>query len=168
MSYSPKHDTDQTAARTSADKPAMDPKKKQKIGVIVLLAVLGVIVIVMLVLILKPSGPNPSPLYPDGVLPTSGTRHEVHVLPNGGKDAMEVNGLWRLDQVTLYEFDGYGRGIMHTAVDDYSFVYSAQDGLLEIDYDTDNGQDTEYTYVIDGDSLTISRGETVYQFTKEI
>lgn len=165
MSNPKKNETQKYAA------PTADAKKKQQRTIVIgAVAVLAIVVIVMVVLLLKggtSSRQTTSPLYPNGVLPTSGSRHDVVLLPNGGKDAMEVSGLWRLDQITLYEFDGYGRGIMHTAVDDYSFAYSAQDGVLEIDFDVDNGRDIEYHYVISGDAMTLTNGESSYKFTKE-
>ena len=165
MSNPKKNETQKYAA------PTTDAKKKQQRTIVIgAVAVLAIVVIVMVVLLLKggtSSRQTTSPLYPNGVLSTSGSRHAVVLLPNGGKDAMEVSGLWRLDQITLYEFDGYGRGIMHTAVDDYSFAYSAQDGVLEIDFDVDNGRDIEYHYVISGDTMTLTNGESSYKFTKE-
>ncbi len=166
MSYSPKHDS---SADRAVKKASPDAKKKQNIGLIALVAVLAVVVIVVVALLVRPDNSvKSSPLYPDGVLPTSGNRHDVQLAPNGGKDAMEVNGLWRLDKVTLYEFDGYGRGILHTGVDDYSFAYSAENGFVEIDFDTDNGRDSEYSYVLDGDTMTFTRGDSSYTLTKEI
>lgn len=165
MSNTPNNETQKHTTPTPEAK-----KKQQRTIVIGVVAVLAIVIVVMAVLLInggKNSQQTTSPLYPNGVLPTSGTRHDVDLLPNGGKDAMEVSGLWRLDQITLYEFDGYGRGIMHTAVDDYSFAYSAQDGVLEIDFDVDNGRDIEYHYVISGDSMTLTSGDASYKFTKE-
>lgn len=162
MSNSPKHEP--TAAAVT------DEKKKQQITIVVIVAVLAVIAIVALVFILKPSGggTSSSPLYPDGVIPTSGSRHDVSVLPDGGADAGELGGKWRIDKNTVYEFDGYGRGILHTAVDDYSFAYSAEDGHLNIDFDTDKGNDRDYKYTVEGETLTISLDDAVYTMTKEI
>ena len=165
MSNTPNNETQKHAT------PTPDTKKKQQRTIVIgVVAALAIVIVVMAVLLInggKNSQQTTSPLYPNGVLPTSGTRHDVDLLPNGGKDAMEVSGLWRLDQITLYEFDGYGRGIMHTAVDDYSFAYSAQDGVMEIDFDVDNGRDIEYHYVISGDSMTLTSGDASYKFTKE-
>lgn len=168
MSYSPKR------VQKSGDK-SVDEQKKQKITVIALIAMIVIVIGVVLLVVFRPfggaSGSNTdatSPLYPGGVIPTSGARHDVDIASNGGADAMELSGKWRLDQNTMYEFDGYGRGLLHTGVDNYSFAYSAQDGLLAIDFDTDNGRDSEYTYVIDGDSMTLTRGSATYDFTKEV
>lgn len=179
MTYSPKHPN-----RASA--PASDgKKKKQKTLTAVVLIVLAVIVIVALVFIFAPSDgsflgirgsryvpekqdgtTNLSQYYSDGILPTSGSRHDVSVIKGGGSAGAQFLGTWQLDEVTTYEFDGQGRGIMLTAVDNYTFVYSADGGKLDIDFDIDDAMDSEYSYSMAGDKLTISRGGATYEFKK--
>jgi|GEM_PF-1834438 len=115
---------------------------------------------------------NPVLQYSNGEIPTSGSRHDVTVETDGGVDAMEVIGNWRLDKGTVYSFDGYGRGVMLTPVENYTFAYSARNGHLIIDFDVDDGMDTEYTYVIGVDDLgkdtmTFTRDDKEYKFTKE-
>lgn len=115
---------------------------------------------------------NPVLQYSGGEIPTSGARHDVTVETDGGADAMEVIGKWRLDKGTVYSFDGYGRGVMLTPVENYTFAYSARNGHLIIDFDVDDGMDTEYTYIISVDNLgkdimTFKRDDKEYKFTKE-
>ena len=146
MSYSPKHDSP-------------DKKKKQKILVISLLAVFAVIIVISLIFIIRGATDNTPQTY--------GTRHDVQILPGGGENVSEVTGTWTSDNVTVMTFDGEGRGTMHTAVDDYQFAYSAQDGKLAIDFDFDGSDDTEFTYSVNGDTLDMKRGTQEYHLKKQ-
>ena len=193
--YSPKHPSrDSESSRSgshtaSRAKSSGGDKKKQKILIIAIIAVLVIVIVAALVLIFIPgaesgfgkifSGTDSyvpetqngttiiSQYYQNGVLPTSGDRHDVNVINGGGRNASDLEGKWSLDDVTIYEFDGLGRGIMLTGVDNYTFLYSAEDGKLCIDYDIDGGTDKEYDYTIDGDTLTPTSGSKTYVFTKE-
>jgi hypothetical protein len=98
---------------------------------------------------------------------TEGTRHDVTVAENGGADADKFKGIWVLDNITSYEFDGAGRGVIHTAMD-FPFSYSAEDGALYIDVDTDDARDCRYDYTIDGIMLYLDRGDAKYTLTKEL
>lgn len=180
--YSPKHpDAGSNGAKKSGS------SKATKGLVIAILAVLAVIIAAALIFIFVPGAENGisslfggsgyvpetqgettiiSIYYKDGVLPTSGSRHDVDVINGGGASAAELEGSWRLDQVTVYEFDGQGRGIMLTAVDNYTFLYSAENGKLAIDYDSDGGADRLYNYVINGDKLTLTLDDQKFEFTK--
>lgn len=197
MSYSPKRTTGSDSTKRtdggSSAKSALSAsdKKKQKGLIAAIVAVLVVVIIVALTFILAPSdgsflgirgaGVFPgkyvpevqsettiiSQYYKNGILPTSGSRHDISVIKGGGADAAEMLGKWRLDDVSSYIFDGAGRGMMITGVDNYSFVYSAQDGKLAIDFDTDKGNDFEYDYKIDGDTLTMTRNNQTFVLTKQ-
>lgn len=109
---------------------------------------------------------NISPYYSNGVLPTAADRHDINIIPNGGANASDLLGKWKLDQGTTYMFDGQGRGIMLTGVDNYTFVYSAENGKLGIDMDTITGNDYEYDYTISGDTLTMTRDGNTFTLTK--
>lgn len=188
MSYSPKHPS-ADASNAKKASPA-DPKKKQKTVLAVVLGILALVIVAALIFIFVPGAESGignlfsgnksqyvpetqdgttiiSQYYQNGVLPTSGSRHDVEVISGGGKNASEVEGVWDLDGNTIYEFDGRGRGIMLTSVDNYTFVYSAENGELLIDMDIDGAIDTRYTYTLSGDTLTLSRGGSEFKFTKK-
>ncbi len=110
---------------------------------------------------------NITPYYKNGVLPTAADRHDITLAENGGANASELLGKWKLDQGTTYMFDGKGRGIMLTGVDNYTFVYSAENGKLGIDMDTAKGSDFEYDYSVSGDTLTMTRDGNTFTLTKE-
>lgn len=180
--YSPKHPS-------AGEKKPADSKKMNKILVVILLVVLAIVIAAAAIFIFVPgaeqgvsnlfggqSGYVPetqdgttiiSQYYNNGILPTSGTRHDVDVISGGGASAAELTGVWKLDEVTVYEFDGKGRGIMLTAVDNYTFIYSAQDGKLAIDYDLDGGTDRLYDYTVNGNKLTLTLDTQKFEFTKK-
>lgn len=172
-------------------------KKRAKIVAILLLVLFAAGIIVALFFIIKPklapdkvtatesytvqatapagseysgSYTSSSPVlqYSNGEIPTSGERHDVTVISGGGPDAMEIIGTWYVDEWTGYIFDGYGRGVMLTSNDNYTFAYSAQNGHLIIDYDNDKGMDTEYVYILNGDNLTLKRGNSQYNLKKKL
>ena len=153
MSYSPRHDTGKSASA------AADVKKKR----IIIYSVIGVLIAVFVVALVFTvvSGIGGS-----GSSSTVGTRHDVTINPNGGTSGGELEGLWKLDDITSYEFDGTGRGILHTAKD-FPFAYSAENGVLSIDYDNDDGNDNTFGYSVEGIMLTLTRGEKTYQLFKE-
>lgn len=184
-----------TANRRAERHSASDNKGKSKAIVISLLVVFSAAIIVALFFLLKPAvapestsaatdystesatiaaysgsytSPNSVLQYSGGEIPTSGSRHDVTVAPDGGADAMEIIGTWYVDEWTAYIFDGYGRGVMLASNNNYTFAYSAQNGQLVVDYDDDKGMDTEYTYILSGDNLTLKRGNSEYKLTKEI
>ena len=103
------------------------------------------------------------------VLPTSGTRHDVTVIEGGGRDAGELYGTWvDSHNASRLIFDGECRGIMVSDPKNVTFMYSAEDGLLRVDYDLDErADDIEYTYSISGDKLTMTHSGMTTVYTKE-
>lgn len=186
MSYSPKHPSAGSRAKSASSEKN---KKTNRILIIVILIVLALIIAAAFILAFVPGAESGiagifsgtkneyvpetqdgttiiSQYYENGVLPTSGDRHDVTVINGGGASASEVEGIWDLDGNTIYEFDGRGRGIMLTAVDNYTFVYSAENGELIVDFDIDDAMDARFSYTVSGDTLTMSRGGQNYVFTK--
>ena len=109
---------------------------------------------------------NISAYYDNGVLPTAADRHDISLRANGGADASDLYGTWVAEQGTTYIFDGQGKGVMLTGKDQsdsFTFDYSAENGRLGIDMDTVSGNDFEYDYTVDGDTLTLTRDG--YSFT---
>ncbi len=187
-SYSPKRAASDATKSSSPQKPNRDDKLKKGL-IIAILVVLVIIIAAAMVVLFVPGAEtgvsnffsgksggyvpetqgettNITPYYENGILPTTGHRHDITVISGGGTDAAEVTGTWKLDDVTIYMFDGKGRGIMLTAVNNYTFLYSAQDGKLAIDFDSDGGADREYQYVINGDRLTMTFGNQKFEFKK--
>ncbi|WP_405341660.1 DUF5640 domain-containing protein [Ruminococcus sp.] len=181
-----------SAAKAKQNMSAADEKKKKALT-IAIVVVLCIVIAISLLFIFSPSDgsflgirgagvisgsgngnvaqtqdgtTNITPYYKNGVLPTAADRHDITLVPNGGANASELFGKWKLDQGTTYMFDGRGRGILLTGVDNYTFVYSAENGKLGIDMDTSAGNDFEYDYSVSGDSLTMIRDGKTFKLTK--
>ncbi|MBQ9679574.1 MAG: hypothetical protein IJV48_02690 [Ruminococcus sp.] len=185
MSYSPKHPS--TSGSRAKPRSSADKKTKQ-ILIAVILIVLALIIVAALVFIFVPGAESGvsnlftgktefvpetegettiiSQYYDDGMLPTSGSRHDVTVIYGGGAAASELEGKWSFDGNTIYMFNGKGRGIMLTAIDNYTFMYSAEGGKLIVDFDIDDAMDSEYTYTLSGEKLIMTRGGVDYEFDK--
>ena len=187
---SPKNENKQPTGRSSAGSLTAAEKKKKKTLTIAIVLILGLVILVSLLSFLGIRGAgvfggnkntlsnqvgednkqdgttNITPYYKNGVLPTSSDRHDITLAPNGGANASELLGTWKLDQGTTYMFDGKGKGIMLTGVDNYTFAYSAENGKLGIDMDTATGSDFEYDYSVSGDTLTMTRDGRSFTLTK--
>lgn len=69
-----------------------------------------------------------------------------------------LEGKWYMDEVTAYEFyDGY-KGAMVLPSAEYEFSYTIKDDILRIDFDYEGAKDAQYTFVVDGDTLTLTGG----------
>ena len=78
-----------------------------------------------------------------------------------------LSGTWRIDDTTVYEFDGKGSGVLHTSLNDYAFTYTVEDDTLRIDFASSAATDTTYQYSIKGNTLTFERGGETYKLTKD-
>ena len=76
-------------------------------------------------------------------------------------------GTWRIDDTTVYEFDGKGSVVLHTSLNDYAFTYTVEDDTLHIDFASSAATDTAYQYSIKGNTLTFARNGETYKLTKD-
>lgn len=74
-------------------------------------------------------------------------------------------GVWRMDEVTVYEFYRNGEGAMVLPSAEYEFTYSVADGTLRIDFVFEGAKDAEYTFSVDGNVLTLCGGNATNQDT---
>lgn len=70
-----------------------------------------------------------------------------------------LEGTWRYDEVTAYEFDGRGSGKLLLPDKEYAFTYKLTDSELSIDFENEAAKDAVYDYSVSGDELTMSCGE---------
>lgn len=189
--YNSKHSAD--TPKTGKAK-ADNTKKAQKVLIIVIVAVLAVIIAATLIFVFVPGAEsgisglfggkpayvpetqngttNLTPYYENGILPTSSDRHDITVISGGGANGADLYGRWQMNDHDTYIFDGQGRGIFLAlnssgGIDkQFTFMYSAENSKLGIDYDGQNGADFEYDYTIDGDSMTWSRSGKTYTLTR--
>ena len=156
MSYTPKHND--VPRRASDPVPKKSNKRAAVYAVIAGLLIVAVIAIIIIVV----SGANNNSKT---VTHTYGNRHDVTVAAGGGAAGGEFTGKWKLDDITSYEFNGTGRGVLHTA-ENFEFSYSAENGELYIDIDIDDARDSRFEYIFSGDTLTLSRDGSTYTLKK--
>lgn len=73
----------------------------------------------------------------------------------------EFYGLWNIDGITKYEFDGKGRGKMLLPESnlEYEFTYKINDNKILIDFDSEEAKDYTYKYSIERNVINFE-GET--------
>lgn len=79
-------------------------------------------------------------------------------------------GIWKLDSVTKYTFDGSGSGCMIVSDSEYKFSYTLKDDELKIDFISESAKDSTYEFYIDENKLTLlskDDNKGSYELTKE-
>ncbi len=92
----------------------------------------------------------------------------------GDNPADALQGTWRYDENTIYEFRADGTGYMCLQEESYyHFAYKVNKDTLSIDFEQTHITDCEYTFAIEGDTLTLTGGKgtvaqgTAYTLTRE-
>ena len=80
----------------------------------------------------------------------------------------ELKGIWSLDQTTVYEFDGKGKGTLHLPLNDYAFTYTIDNNSVSIDFTDEHATDTAYTYSVDGAILILDNNTgSIFRLEKQ-
>lgn len=66
-----------------------------------------------------------------------------------------ITGKWDYDTVTFYRFDKDGTGALELPNDTYAFTYKTDGGKLSIDFENKSATDSNYTYNVTKNTLTI-------------
>jgi len=86
------------------------------------------------------------------------------------KNDSKLLGVWQYDEYTQYEFNEDGKGCLCADDVHYEYEYKVTNGKLEIDFTEDIVRDCNYTYVVEGNKLTLTGGEGTdggtYELTK--
>lgn len=85
-------------------------------------------------------------------------------------EASDFDGLYDIDGYTAYEFDGNGGGAMCLgSTTRYAFIYTVTGDVLAFSFEDARIGDVEYTFTMDGKSVTITAadGVTSYTMTKK-
>ncbi len=92
----------------------------------------------------------------------------------GENPADALQGKWRYGENTIYEFRADATGYMCLQEESYyHFAYKVKDDTLKLDFEQTHITDCEYTFVIEGDTLTLTGGKgtvaqgVVYMLTRE-
>ena len=86
----------------------------------------------------------------------------------GNHDLTALQGTWRYDQYTEYEFDGKGNGCMCLDEENhFEFAYSVDGNTVKLDFVLDYVTDCEYTFTASGNTLTLIGGKDTAEPGKE-
>lgn len=86
------------------------------------------------------------------------------------RSADNLNGTWTTDGVTIYEFDGKGKGTMRVPASNYDFTYIIHDNQIYIDFKDEKAKDSDYEFSIEDNKLVfkgIKATTGTYTFTKQ-
>lgn len=76
-----------------------------------------------------------------------------------------LKGKWHMDEVTAYEFYDGKNGAMVLPSDEYVFTYSVENDTLSIDFQHEGAKDAQYTFSIEGNTLTLNGGNATNRGT---
>ena len=85
-------------------------------------------------------------------------------------DASDFNGTYYIDDYTVYEFDGKGKGAMCLGYTTrYVFDYLIKDDEISFDFEDSRVKDAAYSFTVDKSTITLteSGGTTTYTLTKK-
>lgn len=72
----------------------------------------------------------------------------------------KVKGIWNVDDVTAYHFDGKGHGALVLPDKEYKFVYKLTKNEISIDFESESAKDISFNYSLQKDKLILRQGET--------
>lgn len=91
--------------------------------------------------------------------------------PKTNKNFSELNGVWKYDEYTQYEFNENGEGCMCLDEVHYKYTYSVSGNKVTLDFADDAVHDCTYSYTVNENKLTlIGEDGTVggtYNLTKQ-
>ena len=91
-----------------------------------------------------------------------------YVVNNNKKD--HLDGIWSVDDITFFEFDGKGNGKLKVPTDEYKFTYIIHNNKVYLNYESNNATDSDYEYSFDGSNLVlkgINATTGTYTLTKQ-
>lgn len=85
-------------------------------------------------------------------------------------DVSSFDGTYYIDDYTVYEFDGKGKGAMCLGeTTRYVFDYLIKDDEISFDFEDSRVKDAAYSFTVDKSTITLteSGGTTTYTLTKK-
>lgn len=70
-----------------------------------------------------------------------------------------LQGTWRYDEHTTYEFDGRRHGCMELTTIQMKFTYKVKKDVVTLDFVDENISDCVYKFHVESDKLTLEGGE---------
>lgn len=77
-----------------------------------------------------------------------------------------IIGEWTTDGVTIYKFNEDTTGSLKVSLGEYDFDYKIEDNKLYIDFKNEKSEDSEYTYSISKDKLTLKGKNGEFEFKR--
>lgn len=71
----------------------------------------------------------------------------------------KVKGIWNVDDVTAYHFDGKGHGELVLPDKEYKFVYKLTKNEISIDFESESAKDISFNYSLQKYKLILEHGE---------
>ena len=71
----------------------------------------------------------------------------------------KVKGIWNVDDVTAYHFDGKGHGELILPDKEYKFVYKLTKNEISIDFESESAKDISFNYSLEKDKLILKQRE---------
>lgn len=101
------------------------------------------------------------------VIGNIGGRKENKSIPVNHQSSEELEGTFSYDENVKYQFDGKGKGCMHSGEDEYEYTYTIEEQEIKIDFEKENIRDATYQYKLEKDILTLigKEGTTGGQYT---
>lgn len=83
-----------------------------------------------------------------------------------------LKGTWDFDGVTVYQFDGKGKGSLNLPGNTYPFTYGIKDKEVSIDFESDAARDVTYTFSVNKEKLILvsieENREKNYELMKKV
>ena len=78
-----------------------------------------------------------------------------------------LSGIWSMDDVTVYVFNGKGHGKLSLPLNTYEFDYVLEENSILIDFDDPDAIDRSYLYSVSDDELTLIADDgSSFRFTR--
>ena len=78
-----------------------------------------------------------------------------------------LKGVWSLDDVTIYSFNGKGHGTLSLPLNSYEFDYVLEDNVIKIDFTDADAIDRSYIFTVTEEELILTDSdENVFKFER--
>ena len=143
----------------SPSRKAVIRKRRIKNMLLIASAVLLVISLVLIIFICKISMSEPESkqeYVQNHTHNHTETSVQPSVQPTLNPEFKSLEGLWRYDENTQYEFDGNGVGRMYYGEGKFfAYAYAVESDFITLDFESDYVNDCKYKYAVTDEKLTL-------------
>lgn len=80
----------------------------------------------------------------------------------------ELKGTWNYDDITMYQFNGRGKGTLVLPENSYEFSYELTEEEVHMDFANEQIEDSSYYYSVEEDTLTLFGAVGKEEFSYEM